>query len=407
MNTRLITILLICAAVLVIAAFIVAGRSGGPTAPPDTAAATPLFPDLAARSGDIAGVTLIRGTTTVRMAREGDAWTLPDKGGFPADAGKILTLLSGLARASVVETKTANPDLYSRLGVDHPGKTGAAGVLIRVTDKDGSLIAGVILGNRAQTSAVEAGSARQGRYARREGENQSLLVAMQVEAEPDAMSWVNRLVSDIKADDIQSLRVTRPDPAGGEPHVITISRERAADVAFTLSPMPEGRTLRDENAPRRSAVSLSFVNAEDVRPAAEVPGDAPATISEFRRFDGLTIRVRTVDVEGKPWCLFEAVAPAPPAPEPPPDDAVKPNQPADTAEPHQPPPAADRPAALVKEASDLNAKWSAWAYALPQFKVEQIAPTLESLLAPLAPPESPPGPSPMGPEPPPAGSNPE
>ena len=89
---------------------------------------------------------------------------------------------------------------------------------------------------------------------------------------------------------MKSVVITHPATPPNAPQTITIARGTGADAAYTISPMPEGRKLKDENIARRSAIALSFVNAEDVRPASEIKPDSPAVTSEFRRADGLVVR---------------------------------------------------------------------------------------------------------------------
>lgn len=448
MKTRPIIILACVAIVLVIAAFIVAGR-GTPHAQTHASQEErpALLPDLPAHAKDIASITIQRGATKAVLRKDDKgAWTLPEKGGYPVEAAKVASLLAGLAQAKEIEPKTANPDLYSRLGVDDPAAEKAVGVGVTLADAKGAPIAGVIVGKPAEAAVIEAGTPKMGRYAREAGKTQSYLTTMSVDADPDPMAWVNRVISELKTEQIERLVVTHPPPPAGTGETITIVRKDPAGADFTLDPMPEGRKLKDESAARRSAVSLSYVNMDDVRPAGEIPADAPAIISTFRRADGMVVKVRTVDVQGKKWCLFAASyeptpgetkpgeakpgeakpgeEPKPEAPATPQAGDVQPNQPAAVSEhpehtpqtpapgqptadspvkssevkPPEPKPAAEAEAKIKKEVDDLNARWAAWAFSMPQFKLEQIAPTLGSLLAPPEPvaPTAPGGPA--GPE---------
>jgi len=343
-----------------------------------------LAPGLPARVDDISAITISRGGTSARLVRTGPAdWVLPDKGNFPVEKEKPRALLRALAQATILELKTAEPSLYERLGVADPSPTSTS-MLVRIDDKDNVPIFAVIVGSAKPDAAYEAGQPRAGRYVRLASQSQSMLALLSIEAEADPIAWVNRTVADLPAENMRSLEVTQPASAGGGK--IRIWREHPEDQAYLAAPIPEGRQLKDEGLPRRCAASLSFAAMEDVQPASAIEGAmGEAVESEFRRFDGVVVRVRTVAADGKRWSTFAAsYEPEQTAePETPLEaGAVAEIKPADALIPE---PKVDEDPVVVQaraEVKRLNARWAGWAYALPEFKHDQIAPTLEALLAP-------------------------
>lgn len=346
-----------------------------------------LAPGLAHRVDDISAITITRGGATTRMIRTGPAdWVLAGKGQFPVEKEKPRALLRALAQATIVELKTADPAMYERLGVADPGPDSSS-MLVRVDDKDDNMIFAVIVGATKPDAAYEAGQPRAGRYVRLVGQAQSLLALLSIEAEPDPIAWVNRTVADVSAEMMQSLEVTHPALSGGAR--LRFWRERPEDSVYLAAPIPEGRQLKDDGLPRRCVSALSFAAMEDVRKAKDLEAQmGEAVLSEFRRFDGVVIRVRTLVSEGKRWSTFEAAYE--------PRDAAEPEAPLESGgaaeiapetPPTTPEPKADEDpavAAAKAEVARLNARWAGWAYALPEFKVELLAPTLESILAPAS-----------------------
>jgi hypothetical protein len=51
-------------------------------------------------------------TTIATLQRSEGAWRVAEADGYPADWERLRTLLADLARAEIVEAKTANPDYY-------------------------------------------------------------------------------------------------------------------------------------------------------------------------------------------------------------------------------------------------------------------------------------------------------
>ncbi len=86
------------------------------TAPPGERA----LPNLAPNLGQIARVRINRGAMKANFQLDDGHWIVIEKGGYPADEPKIHRMLSALADLSLIEPKTDQPALYSRLSLDDP-----------------------------------------------------------------------------------------------------------------------------------------------------------------------------------------------------------------------------------------------------------------------------------------------
>ena len=103
-----------------------------------------LLPELGDRVNEATEVMVRRGTTRVTLRREEQGWVIAELDAYPADWGKLRSLLADVAQAKIVEAKTDNPAYYQRLGVEDPASDGATGALLRVRLADGevSLVVG-------------------------------------------------------------------------------------------------------------------------------------------------------------------------------------------------------------------------------------------------------------------------
>jgi hypothetical protein len=118
----------------------------------------------------------------IALERSDSGWVVLQKAGYAADAGKIRQLLLRLAEASIVEAKTANPDLYARLAVADLDAPEGAGTLLTIGPPADIR---VVVGERD----ARAG----GTYVRRAGEAQSYLVDADIAKRQTASVYLKQL----------------------------------------------------------------------------------------------------------------------------------------------------------------------------------------------------------------------
>ena len=119
------------------------------------------------------------------------------------------------------------------------------------------------------------------------------------------------------------------------------------------------------------------MNFEDVAPVTSIDfsgkdGGKPGALCTFQTFEGTSITVQTVEKDGKHWAQFAvahdpAAASAPPAP----GQSLK------------------TPEDAKKEAEELAAKLSPWAFQIPQYKVVAFNTRMAEFLK-ETPPQAPP-----------------
>ncbi|MBX3382778.1 MAG: DUF4340 domain-containing protein [Phycisphaeraceae bacterium] len=390
MNNKNLAMLAGAAALLCGVAYLVVAKR----APSGPAAATagqgaPLFPGLASRTGDVARITIRRDQAQATLARDatGAGWLIESRQGFPARAETVRPILSALAGAKIIEAKTALPELYDRLDVGDPLAPGARSTLVTLHAADNSPIASLIVGKREWAQNADPLGIGEGArfYVRPDGRAQSYLVEGALEFQPDPLFFADRVILELPGDKVQGVTITHPD---GEQ--FTVARATPDDARMTLLELPPDRELRDDFAPTRLSQALGYISFDDVAPINDLDWSAGDVIhTQFRCFDGRTIDIRCVAKDGKTWAAFSAAFIPPPADTNPAGEAQPPaantGADLDAAPPKEE--IIDEAARVIRESlrADVerwNTSWSRWAFALPQFKVDAICGTVESLLKP-------------------------
>ena len=323
------------------------------------------------------------------LVKRDGTWVVENRAGYPAVVDRIAGLVAGLSSAAIIEPRTAQPDLYDRIGVGEPGPDRPNTTLVRISAA-GEEIASVILGGNGP--ATSDPTLPPTRYARRVGDERAYLIATTAAPQADPMAWLNRITLEVAPDRIARVRIETPEgPA------IRVSRD-APQATFTLAGLAEGETP-DAAAIARAGNALGFISADDIQPADTIDW-SEARSASFATFDGLVISFDLVEKDGVTWAkLAAAVDPAAltepePVETPPavPATTTRANEPLDIDAPpavtpgdvvppddrmtQDPSPAAAEPIALAAtrdEAARLNAQWQGWAYVLPQFKARQLA----------------------------------
>lgn len=308
-----------------------------------------LLPDLRSTLNDATGLEVVRGgeEPAVKIIREDDRWVVPDRGAYPADFGKLQSLMLALADAEIVEEKTANPELYARLGVDDPEEGSEDGVKLVVTGPDASH--SVIIGKRAQGDY---------RYARVPGQERSYLINQNPDIPASISDWLAADIIDVPSDRVRRATITHVD---GEKIVVEKS-DREQDN-FDVLGVPEGRELSYAAVGNGIAGALGGLELDDVRPKANAERIASAV---FETWDGLKVTAEIGSDGDNSWVTFAAeVAPAEEEP------AGEESAPVDEVI------AEDDPASEAREINDRLARWQ---YRLPDYKNNLLTRRWESLL---------------------------
>ncbi len=335
--TTFLIVLAATAASVAAAGYAVVGESRRGT--PAAAAAGPLFAHLLARANEVRTVTVEGAKGKVTIARNDAGWALAEKDGYPVPANTVRRLVAGLAGLRLVEAKTDRPERLARLEVEDVSAKDARSRQVTLAGADGKPLAALILGKRNATLDLDGLS---GVYVRKPGEPQSWLAEGAVEVPATAIEWLDRTVIDLPPDTIRRLHFA---PAGAG--AVTAAKIDAAEAAFSLEPLPEGRSA-DAEAVQRLTQAFAAVTLDDVRADKDMDKAVKAGVAEAATFDGLTLKAELLAMDGGTWLRVAASAPA------------------------------ESAAAAAAEA--INGRVGGWLYKLPQHQAALLQPKIDDYL---------------------------
>ncbi|MEO8011441.1 MAG: DUF4340 domain-containing protein [Dokdonella sp.] len=395
MNQKTLITLGIITVVAVMAAFAI-DRSRAPRSEVASASQT-LVSDLRERINDVEKIelTIANNQTAVTLERSEAGWKVAQRGGYPADVGKLRDFLLTVADASLLEQKTSNRDRYADLGVEEVSVPSAKGVLVDIAG----------LGQPTRFIVGTVNSQGGGTFVRRSDEAQSWLAKGTLSPEKNPADWLIKDLANIPADRIASFTLTRADG-----QIVRAIKKAPGDARFDVIGVPKGRELSSEFVANGLGAVMSELKIEDVLPGREVTTPEQIIKARYVAFDGLVIEVGAWKVGEQGHARFVASLDAAIADkhitEQQQEDAVA-TTPADAASassaspsssvatsdaPATPPsaapadPAKDRESrmtALNAEVAALNRDFADWVFVLPAYKFTNIDKSMDDLLTPV------------------------
>ena len=349
MSKKHFSVLLLVTVVVAVLVLLIPGR----TARENAFQKHRLLPGLAALVNDIEYVRLIGagGETIATMNRHGGNWLVAESSDYRADWTVLRQLLSDLAAAEVIERKTSNPELYTRLGVEDVGGPDAAGVLIGFAEETG--LPSLIVGNKAQ--------GRQGHYVRFSGSDQSALIDRALTVPGDMQQWLEREIIDIQQAELVEISVTHPD---GEQ--IVLKKASADDTDFELQKIPAAREVKSNWTVNSIGGGMAALRLDAVVRASDVDWSDAVKISVLTA-DGLQVSAQLVSKEDQHWISLSA-------------SVYRPARSQELVEADVETHAPLEPTERVNRITD---RVSGWAYAIPQYKAEVLMKRMDDLLKPL------------------------
>jgi hypothetical protein len=317
-----------------------------PAGPVGPAEAGQFFlPGLAAQLPEVSAVEIRpAGGEAFRLVQGEAGWQSPAQGGYPVNAGALRRLLLDLSEARVLETKTSNPDLHDRLGVEAEGEEPGSGILLSI---EGAPAAPALVIGQRETRGLR------GTYVRRLDDPTAVLVDQDLQVFREPVDWLERDLMDIGPEQVEQLEIVRAD---GE----TLRIDRDELGIFRIANLPAGRQPSGPTAAETVARALTGLRLDDVAPLAGWSPRGEPDVALFRLRDGLEVEVRSWHTirpeEGSAWwSAFEVRV------------------------------AGDADAGAGQRAAELGARLAGWRYRLPAWKHEQLARRLEDLLMPAEP----------------------
>jgi hypothetical protein len=334
-------------------------------------------------------VTLANKRVAVTLENKGDGWKVTEKGGYPADIGKMREYLLKVADAKLIERKTAKADRYSELGLSDISSPTAKGIAVEI---DGlaeplSFIAGVY---NAQGG---------GTYVRRIPEAQTWLASGNLIPDKEPANWLHKELANIPSDRIASVTITHADGK-----VLHVFKDSAADTHYTIADIPKGREPSSDVAANGLASVLADLHIDDVAPTSEVAVPDKVTRVRYATFDGVVVDASAWQVGDKHYVVMSASEDKPLAEKHVDAELAEAASKAQTvkaadskqaqdAKPGQGDQAkesvepskdrAQRLADISAEVDKLNAAFKGWSFVLPGYKIGNIDKSMDELLKPV------------------------
>jgi hypothetical protein len=226
----------------------------------------------------------------VRLERREQGWVVPAKADYPADQGVVNKLLKALAEARKVEPRTANPELYGRLGLADKGEAEQRGV--RLTLEQGEAPLQLLIGKPGQ---------QEGQLVRRADEAQSWLVSQRIELPASELEWLDRRVTAIPFAEVRELDLRH---AGGER--LTLARDKAEEANLQVRDLPKGKRLAFDGAANGFGQFFADLRFADAAPLAQLGFEGkPALEFSLTTFAGKTLKGRFYGKADQHWLLLE------------------------------------------------------------------------------------------------------
>ncbi|HKX37225.1 MAG TPA: DUF4340 domain-containing protein [Burkholderiales bacterium] len=212
-----------------------------------------LLPDL--RIADVAEVKIIEPKATLTLDRQAERWVIEERGGFPADLGKVREFVLKLASLKVGQSEPIGEKDRARLNLD------ASGTRVELASADGKTLAALTLGKKYYKREVEnPGKApADGRFVASPGEDKQVFLVSDPLAQASAASadWIDRTA--FKVEKVKSLEVRYPDGSG-----YRISRS-GDNTDWQLEGAGPGEKV-DVFRANAASYSLSLLELADVAP---------------------------------------------------------------------------------------------------------------------------------------------
>jgi hypothetical protein len=224
------------------------------------------------------------GATLVTLERGEHAWTVAERGGWPADRMALRTLLADAAGARALESRTDQPDKHARIGVEDIAAADAAGVEVRL-EGDGWAHALVV---------GEAPLSGRGRFVRVAGTPQSWLTDRPFAVAREPVAWLDTRLLDVPLP--QVVAVQSRDAEG---HAFTLEHR---EDRFRITDLPNA-AMGDSYRGDTLAGVLGDLRLEDV--AADDGATAERTV-RFALHDGSAWELDAWRVDGRYWVRVRA-----------------------------------------------------------------------------------------------------
>ena len=248
------------------------------------------LPELKDRVNDTAIIKVTTPEGPATLERNGDSWTVKERGGYLASQANVNRLLVGLSFLKTIEPKTSKPERYDRIGLEEPGTDGASGNLYVIEDGAGKVLSQIIVGDRKPARANPNANEF---YVRVPGTPQAWLVEGTLPISSDVVDWIDDALFELDVHRVKRVLVEH-----GDGEVMDVARTPGVDEGFSIQNVPAGREVENPLLVRNVATGIMKFILDDVRPESEAPPiDKPDVTLTVTTYDGLQVKMTGVRAE--------------------------------------------------------------------------------------------------------------
>ena len=227
------------------------------------------------------------------IIRANDSRAVKQRNSYPADLSKVRAALLNLAEAKIVEEKTSNPDLYTKLGVEDVSAAEAIGVQAIVEYDDQSV--GLIVGKPGPQM-------NKSRYVRLADSKTSWLIDRKIDLKYQAEHWLRKDILSVEPNEVSNITVTMQND--GEVLAIASSEEQEGEFIVTNLPNESAQVVGAEL--HQVANALSSFQLLDVANAGEFKDLSPVINVDYQLKSGAKISLVGYDKEDAHFASVEA-----------------------------------------------------------------------------------------------------
>ena len=327
-------------------------------------------------ANEVASITIETPADTVSLTKKGDLWVVEELFGYPADFPKISGFVRTLKQVKVGRKFESSEKVLKRLSLKSPGGTGTPkderGAWIRMKDKEGKPVAGILLG-KTRIKGKER-KMPDGQYVMlSKGPEIYLIDTILTSFEAGPSTWLKKSPVKVDTKEIQSISCMGP---GGK--LVRYRFERSGKNKDLKLIDPSTSQKIKKSSLNRLSKALSSLQITDVANPSAPPQSVQKETSpllKYHLFNGLTYNVYPGKTCSGTMPCYLRIGVDYQKPDPVKGEKVPPASPGKKA-----PPGEKSQEELAAEAKEQNARVIPWVYVIPEWQHNAFFTSLELLL---------------------------
>ena len=255
---------------------------------------SPILPGLYVALNDVDTLqfTTASDEAVTTLQRQDDKWVVAERNNYSADIAKIRSIVLSLAEAKILEQKTSNPELYSKLGVESIEQNSAQGtqVSIRYGNQNSALIVG-----------KPGPQINKSRYVRRADETTSWLVDRKLDVQYEIAHWLRKDLLSVEPADVAAVSIVLADNSRLE-----IENDNSEENKFFVTNLSDPDSQVIDAELHQVTNALSSFQLLDVKTQAEFGSFEPTMMIEYQLKSGANINMVAYEVSGEHFVSIDA-----------------------------------------------------------------------------------------------------